>query len=107
MSAIVQQSTTGTAPSDSADIVPTTMASEATADPIQPRGTDALMPESRPETTTTTETTCAVPVTETPAKEQNASMMESQPLAEGVLGYKAPGLVKYVSIKGQPKFGLY
>ena len=94
MSEVPQQPAPSAISADPAAIAPTTMASEATADPIRPSGTDALMPESRPEVTATPETTEAAPVTETAAKEDDATTTESQPLTEGVLGYKAPGLVK-------------
>ena len=98
MSAVNEQSAMGTVPADPAAILPTTMASEAIADPIRPSGTDALTPESRPEVAATLENTAAAPVTESVAKEDDVTMSESQPMTEGVLGYKAPGLVKYILI---------
>ena len=86
---------------DPAAIEPTTTASEANIDPIRPIGTDALTAESRPELDTTTgeaeSGTPAVATTTEPSNElvgENAAKVEAQPIAEGLLGYKAPGLVK-------------
>ncbi|MCJ1483384.1 hypothetical protein MMC06_003551 [Schaereria dolodes] len=94
---------------DPAAIEPTTTASEANIDPIRPIGTDALTAESRPELDTTTgeaeSGTPAVATTTEPSNElvgENAAKVEAQPIAEGLLGYKAPGLVK--SLRFSKKF---
>ena len=86
---------------DPAAIPPTTLATEATSDPIRPTGTDALMADSRPEVATVTDeagmTNPAESMAAMPTEEkvgEGAMTTESQPMAEGVLGYKAPGLVK-------------
>ena len=73
---------------------PTTTASEANKDPIRPSGTDALVPESRPEVTTAEAptTTSGEPASETAPK--GSTVVESQPINEGILNYKGPGLVK-------------
>ena len=83
---------------DPAAIDPTTTASEAMSDPIRPTGTDALAAESRPEIMATdaseakADTLTALPATE-PETESTAPV-EAQPVSDGVLGYKAPGLLK-------------
>ena len=86
---------------DPAAVAPTTVASEANKDPIRPTGTDALAPESRPEVTDSVEEGKTVPTAGVPATEpagvtapKGASIVESQPINEGVLNYKGPGLVK-------------
>ena len=86
---------------DSAAVAPTTMATEASSDPIRPTGTDALVPESRPEVTSATEATHTVagaPTGVSAPTEQmaggDALKVEAQPISEGILGYKAPGLIK-------------
>ncbi|MCJ1395174.1 hypothetical protein MMC18_008055 [Xylographa bjoerkii] len=77
---------------------PTTTAPEAMSDPIRPTGTDARAPESHPEMISTdaselkADAVTALPVTE-PASETTAPI-EAQPITDGVLGYKAPGLLK-------------
>jgi len=86
---------------DPAVVAPTTTASEANKDPIRATHTDALLPESRPEVTNsavgaTTDSTAGAPATEPtggPAP-KGASVVESQPINEGILNYKGPGLVK-------------
>lgn len=76
----------------------TTTAQEATTDPVRTNATDDLTPESRPEVTEgssapAAETTTATDgTTETP---KGMAVVESQPINEGVLAYKQPGLVKY------------
>ena len=79
----------------------TTSASEATADPVRAQETSALSPESRPEVagSTTDGTTAAAPSgpnVDTPHKEEKVgkgeALIESQPINEGVLNYKGPGL---------------
>ena len=86
---------------DPAAIEPTTTASEAKSDPIRPTGTDALTAESRPEIAAPIETTETVPSTGLATTEPkdgqvgtDSVIVEAQPVAEGILGYKAPGLVK-------------
>lgn len=85
---------TSTAPA--ADPI-TTTAQEAATDPVRTNATKDLTPESRPEVT---EGTSALPadtsatngtVEETP---KGSAVVESQPINEGVLAYKQPGLVK-------------
>lgn len=73
---------------------------EATADPIRPTGTDGLVAESRPEVAAA-DTTTAGHHTEGAVVDANEERLgdnevavTAQPVAEGVLGYKAPGLVK-------------
>ena len=98
MSAIPAKDTSA---KDPAAVAPTTMATEASTDPIRPTGTDALVPESRPEVTPATEATHTVagaPTGVSGPTEQKLSgdevKVEAQPISEGVLGYKAPGLIK-------------
>ena len=84
---------------DPAAIEPTTLATEATSDPIRPTGTDTLIPESRPELANSTDANEITPaaVTALPQAEPvdgKASSTEAAPVTEGVLGYKAPGLIK-------------
>ncbi len=76
-------------------------ATEAAADPIRPTGTDALAPESRPEVFSTADTTTGQHTAGGVAdlREEklgnNEVSVTAQPISEGILGYKAPGLVKY------------
>ena len=77
---------------DPAAVAPTTTAAEASTDPIRPTGTDALTTESRPEVEATTTPAAELPKEEKVA--EDAVKIEAQPVAEGVLGYKAPGLIK-------------
>ena len=80
---------------DPAAVDPTTTTSAANKDPIRPSGTDTLVPESRPEFANTTEgatTTSSEPTGESAPK--GSTVVESQPINEGILNYKAPGLVK-------------
>jgi hypothetical protein len=76
---------------DPAAVEPTTVASEATSDPIRPTGTDALTAESRPEVTEPTTEAETAPVAGLPADIDPA---EAPPTSEGILGYKGPGLLK-------------
>ncbi|KAL8782491.1 MAG: hypothetical protein Q9213_005330 [Squamulea squamosa] len=75
----------------------TANAQEATTDPIRTNPTKDLAPESRPEVT---ESSSALPVETTTTTgtvedvPKGAAVVESQPINEGVLGYKQPGLVK-------------
>ena len=85
---------------DPAAAEPTTVtAPEASVDPIRPMATDSLTAASRSEVTpasgATTETPAEGPNGETLAK--NEEVVEARPINEGILGYKAPGLVKYVN----------
>ena len=86
---------------DPAAVPPTTTASEASKDPIRSTGTDTLVPESRPEVANNIEGGDTVPIAGTAAAEptgetasKGAAVVESQPINEGVLNYKGPGLVK-------------
>ena len=80
---------------DPAAAEPTTVtAPEASVDPIRPLATDSLTAASRSEV--------APAATETPAEglkgetlAKNEEVVEAPPVNEGILGYKAPGLVKY------------
>lgn len=75
----------------------TATAADASADPVRPLGTDSLTAESRPEVAaalgTPTSTAATGPAT-TESLAKNEVVIESQPINEGILGYKAPGLVK-------------
>lgn len=78
-------------------------ATEATVDPIRPTGTNALLPESRPEVTSAVDTTAghhtgadAANLTDNQLG-PNETTVTAQPITEGILGYKAPGLIKYAS----------
>lgn len=78
-------------------------ATEATVDPIRPTGTDTLVPESRPEITSAADTTAghhpggdALGLTDNKLG-PNETTVTAQPISEGILGHKAPGLIKYVS----------
>lgn len=80
---------------DPVAVDPAVTASEASTDPIRPTGTDALTADSRPEVQPTT-----TPAAELPKEEkvgEDEVKIEAQPVAEGVLGYKAPGLIKFVN----------
>ncbi|MCJ1265546.1 hypothetical protein MMC22_005426 [Lobaria immixta] len=73
---------------------PTTTVTDASADPVRPLGTDSLTLESRPEVGEALDH----PTSPTAAGAEKTSkkevVIESQPINEGILGYKAPGLVK-------------
>ena len=78
-------------------------ATEATVDPIRPTGTDTLVPESRPEVTSVADTTAghhtgadALDLTGNTLG-PNETTVTAQPISEGILGHKAPGLIKYAS----------
>ena len=85
---------------DPAAAEPTTVtAPEASVDPIRPLATDSLTPASRSEVTP-----AAGAATETPAEglkgetlAKNEEVVTAQAVNEGILGYKAPGLVKYAT----------
>ncbi|KAL8802413.1 MAG: hypothetical protein Q9182_003836 [Xanthomendoza sp. 2 TL-2023] len=88
------QATSTTTPA--ADAV-TTTAQEATTDPVRTNATKDLTPESRPEVT---EGISALPADTSATNgtveevQKGSAGVESQPINEGVLGYKQPGLVK-------------
>ena len=85
-------------PSEPVDVT----ASEATTDPIRTNATKDLTPESRPEVTEdAADTAPGTSTTETPATDgategtsKGTAVVESQPINEGFLNYRAPGLVK-------------
>ena len=84
---------------DPAAVEPTITAPEASSDPIRPTGTDALTAESRPEVTgnLTASSTVGAASSELMEKKVDSNKaveIEAQPIHEGVLGYKAPGLLK-------------
>lgn len=85
---IVHEPATSATAIDPAAIEPTTIATEATTDPIRPTGTDALTAESRPE----------IAATDAAAQEHVAADgvpgVGAPHAHEGHLGYKAPGLVR-------------
>ncbi|KAL8757672.1 MAG: hypothetical protein Q9199_002053 [Rusavskia elegans] len=70
-----------------------TSANEAAMDAVRTNATKDLTPESRPEVT---EGTSALPATPGAVEDVPKGMaaVESQPINEGVLAYKQPGLVK-------------
>lgn len=80
---------------------PMTGASEATADPVRSQETSTLLPESRPElgsglTDGTTAAALTGPNVTNPNKEEKLGngevLVESNPINEGILNYKGPGL---------------
>lgn len=73
---------------------PTTTVTEATADPVRPFGTDSLTLESRPEVGEALDNPTSPTSTGAEKIGKNEVLIESQPINEGILGYKAPGLVK-------------
>ena len=96
-----RQSAMEASAADPVAMAPTTTASEANIDPIRATGTDALMAESRPEVAVSTDAHEAASSAESPSVTQtgmkvgdDTAMAGHQPLTEGILGYKAPGLVK-------------
>ena len=80
----------------------TATASQATSDPVRDQNTSDLSPESRPElgmNGVTDGTTAAAPtgpnvsnVTKEEKLGKGEVMVESQPINEGILNYKGPGL---------------
>lgn len=81
--------TTTTAPATEAL---TATAHDATADPVRTNATEDLTPESRPEITEgTPASTAEITAADMPKGE---TVVASQPINEGVLAYKQPGLVK-------------
>lgn len=80
-----------------------TSAEEAKADPIRPMATDSLTAESRPEVASVVNAPTSKAAAETgtvePKEEQisgEEALVKPPPVSEGILGYKAPGLVKSV-----------
>ncbi|KAI4256894.1 MAG: hypothetical protein LQ352_001894 [Teloschistes flavicans] len=75
----------------------TATAHDASTDPVRTNATQDLTPESRPEVTESTSAPAA-DTTGTDAAVENlpkdAAVVVSQPINEGVLSYKQPGLVK-------------
>ena len=91
---------TPTKGADPAAVDAMTTANEASTDPIRSTGTDSLTPETRPEVTnenagtiTATEGAGATESTGLTAP-QGSTVVEAEPITEGILNYKAPGLVK-------------
>lgn len=89
-------------PTKAADpaVDPMATANETSKDPIPTTGTDSLTPENRPDvasstTATTTAAEGAGTTGPTGSTAPNASTVtEAQPISEGILNYRAPGLVK-------------
>lgn len=90
-----------TAPAAHETIAPTTLASEATTDPIRSQETTELSPESRSElgSGVPDRTTAAAPTAANVSnvgKEEKIGkgevLIESHPINEGILNYKGPGL---------------
>ncbi|KAK4692615.1 hypothetical protein P7C71_g4625, partial [Lecanoromycetidae sp. Uapishka_2] len=88
---------------------PMTTASEATADPVRSQESSTLLPESRPELGSgiTDGTTAAAPTgpnVTNPHKEEKLgkgeTMIESNPINEGILNYKGPGLKQVYPFRG-------
>lgn len=73
---------------------PTTTVTDASADPVRPMGTDSLTTKSRPEVGDALDNPTSPTATGTEKIAKNEVLIESQPINEGILGYKAPGLVK-------------
>ena len=95
------QETSAALPAGVEPTAPMTSASEATADPVRSQETSTLSPESRPElgSEATDGTTAAAPTGPNITgshKEQNVgkgeTLVESNPINEGILNYKGPGL---------------
>ncbi|KAI9698930.1 MAG: hypothetical protein M1836_003119 [Candelina mexicana] len=98
-----QEQPTSTAPS-------ATITSQPTTDPIRSTTTEAMVPESRPEAAAAAADEPAAtrkPADTTLSPQENKlgteeAMVVGEPASEGVLGYKAPGLVK--SLRFSKKF---
>ena len=91
------QDTPVAAPATTEPAVATTTAAEANTDPIRNQESGALAPESRPELTDGTTAAAPTAANVTPVtKEEKLGNGEvavtSQPINEGVLNYKGPGL---------------
>ena len=91
---------TPTKAADPAAVDPMITANEASTDPIQSAEMDTSTPETRPEiannseaTATTTDGAAATESTSGAASKDSA-VADVQPISEGILNYKAPGLVK-------------
>lgn len=91
------QDTPVAAPATTEPAVATTTAAEANTDPVRNQESGALAPESRPELTDGTTAAAPTAANVTPVtKEEKLGNGEvavtSQPINEGVLNYKGPGL---------------
>lgn len=73
---------------------PTTTVADASADPVRPLGTDSLTLESRPEVGEALDHPTSPTATGAEKTSKKEVVIDSQPINEGILGYKAPGLVK-------------
>ena len=91
---------TPTKAADSAAIDPMTTVNETSTDPIQSTENDTSTPETRPEMANNGEATATatggVAATESThgAATKDSAVADVQPISEGILNYKAPGLVK-------------
>lgn len=86
---------------DPATVEPVTItAPEASVDPVRPLATDSLTAASRSEVTPAADAATETPVGESKGENlaKNEEVVEAQPINEGILGYKAPGLVKYAQL---------
>lgn len=87
------QDTPVVAPATTEPVAPTTTAAEATTDPVRNQESSALAPESRPELNDGTPTAANLtPVSKEEKIGKGEVAVTSQPINEGVLNYKAPGL---------------
>lgn len=80
-------------------------ANEATIDPVRTNASKDLTPESRPEVTAGAAASAADTTATTGAVDdvpKGMAVVESQPINEGVLAYKQPGLVKYEASSSGP-----
>ena len=83
-----------------AAVDPMTTANEASTDPIQSTEKDTSTPETRPEVANNNEATATATDGEAAAgstggaASKDAAVADVQPISEGILNYKAPGLVK-------------
>ena len=77
---------------------PTTTATEATSDPVRPTGSDVPATENQPEIAAAGESVPTSTNEPAPTEEEkvaaDGTKVTAQPVAEGQLGYKAPGLLK-------------
>ena len=91
---------TPTKAADAAAVDPMTTASDASTDPIQSVGNDTSTPETRPEVANNIEATgtatggAAAAESTGGVASKDSAVADVQPIGEGILNYKAPGLVK-------------
>ena len=93
---------TPTKAADAAVVDPMTTANEASTDPIHSFGNDTSTPETRPEVANNSEATvtatggAAAAAAESTGgvASKDSAVADVQPISEGILNYKAPGLVK-------------